>query len=124
MSNFKVEVTRIKAVLPIPDVVLHLHEQLPDVPTYKYTPPGTWRDNDRDITSPVFNIEHHGFIACLGSDLRPLIREHVEVVHFHKESEDTRVYNTGCELQFQGIDMRREHTKVVTCHACLSRNLT
>lgn len=49
--------------------VLHLHEQLPGVPTVPYAPPGTVRDNDRDIPGPVFNIEGHGFIACLDKNL-------------------------------------------------------
>jgi phosphopantothenate-cysteine ligase len=47
--------------------VLHLHEQLPRVPTVPYAPPGTVRDNLRDLDHlpPSFNIEGHGFIACL-----------------------------------------------------------
>ena len=45
--------------------VLHLHEQLPDVPTQPYFPPGTVRDSMRDVTFPEFNIEHHGFIRVL-----------------------------------------------------------
>lgn len=45
--------------------VLHLHEQLPGVPTVPYAPPGTVRDSDRDIPGPVFNIQGHGFIQCL-----------------------------------------------------------
>ena len=49
--------------------ILHLHEQLPDVPTVPYAPPGTVRDNDRDIPGSAFNIEGHGFVACLGSNL-------------------------------------------------------
>ena len=50
-------------------VVLHLHEQLPGVPTVPYAPPGTDRDNLRDIPGPAFNIEGHGFIACLDGNL-------------------------------------------------------
>jgi len=45
--------------------VLHLHEQLPDVPTVPHAPPGTVRDNNRIIPGPEFNIEGHGFIKCL-----------------------------------------------------------
>lgn len=45
--------------------VLHLHEQLPDVPTVPHAPPGTVRDNNRIIPGPAFNIEGHGFIQCL-----------------------------------------------------------
>lgn len=47
--------------------VLHLHEQLPNVPTAVYAPPGTVRDNLRDLDNlpPAFNINGHGFIACL-----------------------------------------------------------
>jgi len=46
--------------------VLHLHEQLPDVPTEPYAPPGTARDNLRELPhTPAFNIAGHGFIACL-----------------------------------------------------------
>lgn len=45
--------------------VLHLHEQLPNVPTAPYAPPGTVRDNLREIPAPVYNIEGHGFIAAV-----------------------------------------------------------
>ena len=47
--------------------VLHLHEQLPDVPTLGYAPPGTYRDNNRELlpNDRTFNIEGHGFISCL-----------------------------------------------------------
>jgi len=47
------------------DMVLHLHEQLPDVPTVPYAPPGTERDNNREIPAPAFNIKGHGFIQVL-----------------------------------------------------------
>ena len=52
-------------------VVLHLHEQLPGVITLPYAPPGTNRDNLRDLPNDVtgFNIEGHGFIACLDNNL-------------------------------------------------------
>jgi len=48
-------------------VVLHLHEQLDGVPTLPYAPPGTVRDNEREIPDGLdaFNIEGHGFIARL-----------------------------------------------------------
>lgn len=46
-------------------VVLHLHEQLPNTVSVSHAPPGTVRDNERDIPGPQFNIEHHGFIKCL-----------------------------------------------------------
>lgn len=49
--------------------VLHLHEHLEGVPTVPYAPPGTVRDNDRPIPGPAFNIEGHGFVACLDDDL-------------------------------------------------------
>lgn len=52
--------------------VLHLHEQLPDAPTVSYAPPGTVRDNDRDIPGPTFNIAGHGFVACLDENLEIL----------------------------------------------------
>lgn len=48
--------------------VLHLHEQLPNVPTLPYAPPGTLRDTYREIPGPVYNILGHGFIACLDKD--------------------------------------------------------
>jgi len=51
--------------------VLHLHEQLPGVPTVPYAPPGTRRDNDR-FTVPgfkAFNIDGHGFVTCLNPSL-------------------------------------------------------
>lgn len=53
-------------------VVLHLHEQLPGVPTVPYAPPGTDRDNLREIPGPAFNIEGHGFVACLDENLEIL----------------------------------------------------
>jgi len=52
-----------------PAAVLHLHEQLPGAPSVPYAPPGTDRDNLRDIPAPAFNIEGHGFIACLDANL-------------------------------------------------------
>lgn len=45
--------------------VLHLHEQLPSVPTMPYAPPGTVRDNLREIPGPIYNIEGHGCIVAL-----------------------------------------------------------
>ena len=60
---------RVAEKFPEAVAVLHLHEQLPNVPTVPYAPPGTVRDNNRDIPGPVFNIEGHGFIACLDKDL-------------------------------------------------------
>lgn len=48
--------------------VLHLHEQLPNVPTVPYAPPGTVRDSYREAPAPVYNIEGHGFIACLDAN--------------------------------------------------------
>lgn len=50
---------------PVAMAVLHLHEQLPDVPTVPYAPPGTVRDNCREIVGPAYNIEGHGFVAAL-----------------------------------------------------------
>ena len=38
-----------------------------------YAPPGTVRDNERPILGPVFNIELHGFIACLDENLNPMV---------------------------------------------------
>ena len=45
--------------------VLHLHEELPGYPTVVYAPPGTCRDNLREIVGPVYNIQGHGCIATL-----------------------------------------------------------
>ena len=56
---------RVSQKYPGAKAVLHLHEQLPGYPTVSYAPPGTVRDNDRAIPGPVFNIEGHGFVACL-----------------------------------------------------------
>jgi len=57
---------------PTPDrgahVVLHLHEMLEGVPTVPYAPPGTDRDNWRDLPKGAFNIEGHGFVARLNFD--------------------------------------------------------
>lgn len=59
---------RVSDKYPDAVAILHLHEQLPGVPTVPYAPPGTVRDNERFIPGPVFNIEGHGFIACLDND--------------------------------------------------------
>jgi DNA / pantothenate metabolism flavoprotein len=45
--------------------VIHLHRQLPDVPTEPYAPPGTVRDSQRTIPGPIYNIAGHGCIACV-----------------------------------------------------------
>ncbi len=57
-------------------VVLHLHEQLPGVPTLPYGPPGTDRDNLRVLPDGVraFNIQGHGFVACLDSETLDVLR--------------------------------------------------
>lgn len=47
------------------DAILHLHEQLPDVPTFNYAPPGTVRDSIRGDLPKAFNIEGHGSVVCL-----------------------------------------------------------
>lgn len=39
--------------------IIHLHEQVPNLPTLPYAPPATVRDSIRDVHSS-FNIEHHG----------------------------------------------------------------
>jgi hypothetical protein len=54
---------------PKATAILHLHEQLPDVPIEPYAQPSTMHDGNRIIPGPVFNIEHHGFIACLDHNL-------------------------------------------------------
>lgn len=60
---------RVAQKYPWAHAILHLHEQLPGVPTVPYAPPGTVRDNEREIPGPIFNIEGHGFIACLNDSL-------------------------------------------------------
>jgi len=45
--------------------VLHLHERLPDVPVVPYAPPGTVRDNLREIPGLSYNIEGHGCVIAL-----------------------------------------------------------
>lgn len=50
---------------PSAAAVLHLHEQLPNVPTVPYAPPGTVRDNLREIVGQAYNIEGHGCIVSL-----------------------------------------------------------
>ena len=49
--------------------VLHLHEEHPMGVTVPYGPPGSERDNSREIVGPVMNIEGHGFVATLNEDL-------------------------------------------------------
>ncbi len=44
---------------------LHFHEQVPGLPTLPYAPPGTVRDNQRELPANVkdgFNIEGHGCV--------------------------------------------------------------
>jgi|SaaInlStandDraft_3_1057020.scaffolds.fasta_scaffold00405_5 hypothetical protein len=48
--------------------VLHLHRPLADVPTVPYGPPGTVRDNNREIPGPVFNVKGHGFVKVLNDE--------------------------------------------------------
>jgi len=60
---------RVGQKYPQAAAILHLHEQLPGVPTVPFAPPSTVRDNEREIPGPVFNIEGHGFIACLDRNL-------------------------------------------------------
>lgn len=48
--------------------VVHLHEFLGKVPTFRYAPPGTLRDSDRGPLPSKFNIDNHGFVACVNSD--------------------------------------------------------
>lgn len=50
---------------PSASAVLHLHEQLPDVPTVPYAPPGTVRDNLREIVGQAYNITGHGCVISL-----------------------------------------------------------
>jgi len=46
--------------------VLHLHGPvLESAAIEKHAPPGTYRDNDRIIPAPRYNIEGHGFIVSL-----------------------------------------------------------
>jgi hypothetical protein len=53
------------AMFPKAAAVLHLHEQLENVPTMIYAPPGTVRDNLREIPGAGYNIEEHGCIVAL-----------------------------------------------------------
>jgi len=50
---------------PEAPAVLHQHRQLPDVETAFYYPPGTERDNNREILGPKYNIAGHGFVATV-----------------------------------------------------------
>lgn len=61
--------------------VVHYHAPKKDDPGIKgllpvapYAPPGTWRDNNRDIPGPCYYIEGHGWIIALDKDLEPLSR--------------------------------------------------
>ena len=54
------------AVLYGLDAVVHFHEQIEGLPTLPYAPPGTERDNNRELPAGVlrdgFNIEGHGCV--------------------------------------------------------------
>jgi len=65
---------------PNAKAILHLHEQLPNVPTVPFASPGSVLDNDREIPGPVFNIDGHGFIACLDENLE-LVSNNFRVDH-------------------------------------------
>lgn len=60
---------RMCQAFPKAKAILHLHEQLPGVPTMPYAPPSMLDDGNRVIPGPVFNIEDHGFIACLDESM-------------------------------------------------------
>jgi len=60
--------------------VVHYHAPVKDdpgikglLPTAPYAPPGTWRDNNRDIPGPSYYIEGHGWIIALDENLEPLV---------------------------------------------------
>lgn len=53
--------------------VLHQHQHLEGVPDAPYFPPGTARDNEREIPGPSFNILGHGFVACLDENLEIIL---------------------------------------------------
>jgi len=52
------------------DAVVHFHEQVEGLPTLPYYPPGTERDNNRELAACVlkdgFNIEGHGCVIPAG----------------------------------------------------------
>lgn len=47
------------------DTIIHYHEQIPELPTLNYAPPGTVRDSMRKVKSS-FNIEGHGCFLLNG----------------------------------------------------------
>lgn len=48
--------------------VLHQHRMLDERPTGAYAPPGTVRDNEREILDRTYNIQGHGFVSLLNED--------------------------------------------------------
>jgi len=52
--------------------IVHLHEQIEGLPTLPYAPPGTVRDNNRELSSHLlaqgFNIEGHGCVLPAGPE--------------------------------------------------------
>jgi hypothetical protein len=61
--------------------VVHYHAPEKDdpgirglLPVAPYAPPGTIRDNNRDIPGPCYYIEGHGWIIALDKNLEPLSR--------------------------------------------------
>ncbi len=52
---------------PAVDVVVHYHEQVPELTTYEYAPPGTVRDSRR-LNGNSFNIREHGCILLFDQD--------------------------------------------------------
>jgi hypothetical protein len=48
--------------------VVHMHEFLGGVESFPYAPAGTFRDSFRKTYPTRFNIEGHGFVACIDKD--------------------------------------------------------
>ncbi len=53
--------------------VLHFHHMIPGVPEIPYAPPGTVRDNEREIPGPSFNIKGHGCVISVDLKIRNVI---------------------------------------------------
>lgn len=60
---------RMCQAFPSATAILHLHEQLPGTPTVPFVVPSSLDEGLMPIPGPVYNIEGHGFIACLDQNL-------------------------------------------------------
>lgn len=114
--------------------VLHLHQQIPGIPTTSYAPPGTVRDTYRDMPAPSFNIDGHGCILALHVDRNGFVKldPHVDAIlgrpaappHIHTAAAGGDTVGRGAVCAARGIHCPArdgESYRCVYCRCALSR---